>query len=186
MMLCSLGLFYNNAVSENERCVVFNFAQTDYFSTGMCAVTDDLLVLDDKKGEDLNIAKETVFFDFKIIHLTFQKDGTFKVIPVTQNPIDVVNDITPPLEAPDWWKAFVEWLLGLLETIGAWGVAIVGVVALVLIITIALKLLQLAQGAGSAVLRIIFILAILAAGIAGGYYVGKFFFDIVISLGGLW
>ncbi|MBR2448945.1 MAG: hypothetical protein IKB30_02360 [Clostridia bacterium] len=180
--------FYSNAKANDERTVLFRFANTDYYYEGLYENDRNAVAYVSQKGDKSALAQMSVFFDFKIIHLTFQKDGTFKVIPVTQNPIDVINDITPTpgAEAPDWWKAFVEWLLGLLETIGAWGAAIVGVVALVLIITIALKLLQLAQGAGSAVLRIIFILAILAAGIAGGYYVGKFFFDIVISLGGLW
>ena len=36
--------------------------------------------------------------DFDIIHLTFNRDGVYKVIPAVSNPIDVVGDITAPLD----------------------------------------------------------------------------------------
>ena len=44
------------------------------------------------------IAQQSVFVDFDIIQLTFNDKGTYTVIPVVSNPIDIVDPITPPSE----------------------------------------------------------------------------------------
>ena len=41
---------------------------------------------------------ESVFFDFDIIQLTFNRDGVYTVIPVVSSPMDIVNAITPPVQ----------------------------------------------------------------------------------------
>ena len=59
-------------------------------------------------------AWESVFFDFDIIQLTFNREGVYTVIPVVSSPIDVVDDITPPVQLDDdtdWWKTVLAVLL---------------------------------------------------------------------------
>ena len=69
--------------------------------------------IDDSQSENVMLikdtaymAQETVFLDFDIIQLTFNRDGVYHVIPVVSSPVDVVGAITPPVvfEGYDWWK----------------------------------------------------------------------------------
>ncbi len=106
---------YNNAVTVNgandeEKVVVlFRFATSDYYSEAIDIIEPDAGFLwSDKRYEgQAYLARESVFFDFDIIQLTFNKDGEYTVIPVVSSPIDIVNDVTPPVNMPDempWWK----------------------------------------------------------------------------------
>ena len=47
------------------------------------------------------VAQQSVFFDFDVIDLTFNKDGVYTVIPVVSDPIDIVNDLTSPTDMGD-------------------------------------------------------------------------------------
>lgn len=87
---------YNEALSKNERTVLFRFAKTDYFYTDM--YTFDGVGLDDifntvPAGKDLAISWQSVFLNFDIIQLTFQADGEYMVIPVVASPIDIINGV---------------------------------------------------------------------------------------------
>ena len=106
---------YNNAVTvsgandEEKVVVLFRFATSDYYSEAVDIIEPNAGFLwSDKHYEgEAYIAQESVFFDFDIIQLTFNKDGKYTVIPVVSSPIDIVNDITPPVNMPDevdWWK----------------------------------------------------------------------------------
>lgn len=118
----SIKAEYNNAVTVNgtndEEMVVvlFRFATSDYYSEAVDIIEPNAGFLwSDKhiKGEAY-IAQESVFFDFDIIQLTFNKDGDYTVIPVVSSPIDVVNDITPPVNMPsglEWWQIALAVLL---------------------------------------------------------------------------
>ena len=61
------------------------------------------------------IAQESVFFDFDIIQLTFNKEGEYTVIPVVSNPITIVDDVTPPTNIPkeevQWWRIILALVL---------------------------------------------------------------------------
>lgn len=103
--------YYNDAKKADKTTFIFRYAVTDYFAGN--------IDIDDKQNtsgmlikDKAYMAKETVFMDFDIIQLTFNKEGVYHVIPVVSNPIDVVGAITPPVEfeANDWWKI----LLGLI------------------------------------------------------------------------
>lgn len=106
---------YNNAVTvsgtndEEKVVVMFRFATSDYYSEAVDIIEPNAGFLwSDKHYEgEAYIAQESVFFDFDIIQLTFNKDGDYTVIPVVSSPIDIVNDITSPVNMPDevdWWK----------------------------------------------------------------------------------
>ena len=49
-----------------------------------------------EKDADTYVATQTVFLDFDIIELTFNRDGEYRVIPVVSSPLDIINDITAP------------------------------------------------------------------------------------------
>lgn len=111
----SLKAEYNNAVTvsgtDDEEMVVvlFRFATSDYYSEAVDIIElDSGFLWSDKHTEgQAYIAQESVFFDFDIIQLTFNKDGVYTVIPVVSSPIDIVNSITPPTQMPeenDPWK----------------------------------------------------------------------------------
>lgn len=93
------------------------FDISDYYSAAV-DIMELRTILPDKHTEGQAYrAWESVFFDFDIIQLTFNKDGVYKVIPVVSSPIDIVNAVTPPVQMPDdtpWWKVLLGILLGIL------------------------------------------------------------------------
>lgn len=99
--------YYKDAVTVDtsddaeEVVVMFRFAASDYFSTAL-----DVLISNALKQGLAYRAWESVFLNFDIIQLTFNKDGVYTVIPVVSDPIDIVNAITPPVDAndDDWIK----------------------------------------------------------------------------------
>lgn len=102
--------YRRKAKESNQTTFLFRFAVTDYFS-GALEIHREANTwhgFDLKKWTDkAYMARETVFLDFDIIQLTFNKDGLYHVIPVVSNPIDKVGDITPPIFMPEknnWWK----------------------------------------------------------------------------------
>ena len=105
----SIRSTYRSATANDEVVVLFRFATSDYYSRAAVIIEPDAGLLGtDKKYEDqAYIAKESVFFDFDIIQLTFNKEGVYTVIPVVSDPIDAVGGITPPVDLPgelEWWQ----------------------------------------------------------------------------------
>ena len=122
---------YNDAVTVNgiddeEKVVVlFRFATSDYYSQGVdiMELGEGFLWSDEYTSGQAYIAQESVFFDFDIIQLTFNQDGVYTVIPVVASPIDIVNDITPPVFLDDgleWWQILLAILLIILLVIILW------------------------------------------------------------------
>ncbi len=94
-----LQAYYAAEKIKGNRVVLFRFAQTDYYSApAFTPHTENL------NNTDTYVAQETVFFDFDIIELTFNKDGVYHVIPVVASPIDVINGFTAPAVELEWWK----------------------------------------------------------------------------------
>lgn len=85
-----LLVFYATETAKGNHVILFRFANTDYFTApaGRTGVSED--------KADTYVASQTVFLDFDIIELTFNRDGTYKVIPVVSSPIDIINDFTAP------------------------------------------------------------------------------------------
>ena len=98
-------------INDEEMVVVlFRFATSDYYSEAVDIIElDSGFLWSDKhtKGQAY-VAQESVFFDFDIIQLTFNKEGEYTVIPVVSNPIIIVDDVTPPTNIPksevQWWR----------------------------------------------------------------------------------
>lgn len=88
--------YYTAASTLNKTTFLFRFAATDYFS-GPLAIYKPGTILPSIWYDEAYMAQQTVFLDFDIIQLTFNREGVYKVIPAVSNPIDIINSITPPL-----------------------------------------------------------------------------------------
>ena len=85
-------------------------------------------------------------YDFDIIQLTFNKDGVYTVIPVVASPIDIVNDITPPVFLDDgleWWQILLAILLIILLVIILWPIIPYVIKGIWWLICLPFKLLKL-------------------------------------------
>ncbi len=97
----------NEAYSNNNVPVLFRHAVTDYYSS---KARFDAISNENMSEVDGYVAQETMFFNFDIISLGFKSaDGENEVvIGVVANPIDIINDITPPEDMPvedeEWWQ----------------------------------------------------------------------------------
>ena len=94
-----LKSFYNKEVAAGNRVVLFRFANTDYYCAP--AFTPNTTNIN---STDTYVAQQTVFLDFDIIELTFNKDGVYHVIPVVSSPTDIINGFTQPPAKFEWWK----------------------------------------------------------------------------------
>ena len=105
----SLKAEYNEAITvdgiddEEKVVVLFRFATSDYYAQGVdiMELGKGFLGADKYTEGKAYIAQESVFLNFDIIQLTFNKEGEYTVIPVVSSPIDIVSDITPPVAVDD-------------------------------------------------------------------------------------
>ena len=98
--------FYDDSVKEDKTVVLFRFAQTDYENLPVIAYNwASGKNISGQYGKDTYIIQESVFLNFDIIELTFNKEGVYTVIPVVNSPIDIYNDITiPDNTGLEWWQ----------------------------------------------------------------------------------
>lgn len=144
-----LRLFYAAQELLGNRVVLFRFANTDYFSAAAGSGTvkgglfgNSLDVDVTERSGTAYIAQETVFFDFDVISLTFNKDGAFLVIPVVASPTDVVSGVTPPADSFDWWKILAAILMLILLIVILWPIMPYIVRAVIWIITLPFKAIR--------------------------------------------
>ncbi len=100
--------FVLNSSKNNESTYVLRYSLTDYFTYGLLDYRyGDLSAI----GRDGYVSKQSIFLDFDIISLTFEKEGNKKIIPAISNPLDIVSDTTKP-ENPskDFLYALIEFL----------------------------------------------------------------------------
>ncbi len=88
---------YVENYDDNYVTWLFRFSATDYYA----------LDVNDMTGKAHGyIAQTTLFADFKVIDLTFAKDDIYTVIPVVQDPINIMSDATEPI--PDTVAEYLE------------------------------------------------------------------------------
>ncbi len=110
----SMGL---EAKANGETPFLFRFAQTDYYSAQLLSSHHSQIDLtpDDDCADWL--AQETVFLDFKIIHLTFNVDDELRTVPVVSDPIDIIPELTPPVYMTDGGNTFLQVLFSILTAV---------------------------------------------------------------------
>ena len=116
-----LKQYYKDAITvdgkndEENVVILFRFATSDYYSAevDIIELSEGFLWSDKMTDGQAYRAWESVFFDFDIIQLTFNKDGIYNVIPVVSSPIDIVNAITPPIKFDEinWGKIILAIIL---------------------------------------------------------------------------
>lgn len=111
-----LRTYYTAETLKGNRVILFRFATTDYY----CAPAYRTGMPGTINNTDTYVAQETVFLDFDIIELTFNKDGVYHVIPVVSSPTDIINGFTAPPVKFQWWKILVAILLLILLLILLW------------------------------------------------------------------
>lgn len=91
---------FNLAEKNDEVLVLFRFATSDYYSEAVdiMQLGEGFLWSDKHITGEAYVAQESVFLDFDIIQLTFNKEGEYTVIPVVSSPIDIIDGITPPVD----------------------------------------------------------------------------------------
>lgn len=146
----SFKTFFSDESAVGREVFLFRFAATDYFSGPLMIQYNDFFG-EHQIYNEAYVAQETVFLDFDIIQLTFNKNGVYRVIPVVNNPIDAVADITPPAHIPepplnqffngikDFFKAEMpQWLRILIWVVAA----IVAAAVLILLLPILIPLFK--------------------------------------------
>ena len=96
--------FYNNSVKDNDgdgkpdnKVVLLRFAQTDFMRLPVMAYNNHTGTnLDKEYGKSTYVVQESVFYNFDVLELTFNDEGSYTVIPVVNDPIDIFNDIQLP------------------------------------------------------------------------------------------
>ena len=135
--------FYNESTQNNKTVVLFRFAQTDYMNLPVIAYNDakgDMI--SSGYGKDTYVIKESVFMNFDIIQLTFNKEGVYTVIPVVNNPIDIYNDITVPDNSGlAWWEILLIIIFLILLLIVLWPILPQIINALIWLILLPFKLI---------------------------------------------
>lgn len=168
----SIKSVYNTAKGKDETVVLFRFAVSDYYSSKLdVAKTNDVLYT---YNQDAYRAWESVFLDFDIIQLTFNKEGVYTIIPVVASPIDMVDDITPPYYPPTAG-----------DRLAAWGIFIVSIIVGALLLWIMFTILRAVNSIGNAGFKLIFILLVLAGFAFIGYYGVTWVIRTINGLGGL-
>lgn len=104
-------LYYSAQKALGNHVILFRFANTDYYAEEVAEESPELASTHFDNRKRGYIAQMTCFFDFDIIELTFNKNGTYKVIPVVSSPMDIINGFNPPPSGLEWWKIVLAVLL---------------------------------------------------------------------------
>lgn len=145
--------FYLTETLKNNRVVLFRFAKTDYYCSNAYQNfyyddNGDLMTLDaygvfvNQKLNNTYLAQQTLFLDFDIIELTFNKDGSQVVIPAVMSPIDVIGSFTDKNKGGfDWLKIVLMILALILFIVIIYPILPYVIKAIVWIITLPFKLI---------------------------------------------
>ena len=167
---------YYEAQKNDETVVLFRFALTDYYSAPLLVDKFGPIVDVGTHGQAYR-AVQSVFFDFDIIQLTFQKEEVLTVVPVVSNPIDIVNNPTPPTDLRG---------RSIFEIILAWTITILASVLGIVFGCYVYKLIvQIYSGSSHIVAKILMTIPIVAVVLAICIWVIPWVVRLVLSLGGL-
>lgn len=209
--LSDFKAYADTAASKNQTVHLFRFAQTDYYSeTGRTTSGErDFIYGNAGKPNSAMRAWETVFFDFTVISLTFNKEGVYRVIPAVSSPMDITGDVISPPEESFWltdilndtWNGIKNLFSGIWDAIknffnslfggigsglGAWGMLILSIIVGILILIAELKILELViTKIHNKPLRIIALILFIALFVFLDYLAVNFVITTINGLGGL-
>lgn len=152
--------YCSTEIAAGRVVVHFRFACTEYYTKFANITTDDNTTRRSVDNTSAFFAEENVFLNFDVLSLTFRNDnGAYRIIPVINDPIDIISGIVGPVEQPtmgeeasDWWQELMEKLKDFFkngwEDIGKIIGIVVAVVVVVFVIWLVIKLFG-AIGGGS-------------------------------------
>ena len=152
--------YCSTEIAAGRVVVHFRFACTEYYTKFANITTDDNTTRRSVDNTSAFFAEENVFLNFDVLSLTFRNDnGSYRIIPVINDPIDIISGIVGPVEPPtmgeevgDWWQEFSQkikdFFLNGWEDIGKIIGIVVAVVVVVFVIWLVIKLFG-AIGGGS-------------------------------------
>ena len=152
--------YCSTEIAAGRVVVHFRFACTEYYTKFANITTDDNTTRRSVDNTSAFFAEENVFLNFDVISLTFRNDnGAYRIIPVINDPIDIISGIVGPVEPPtmgeevgDWWQELMEKIKDFFkngwEDIGKIIGIVVAVVVVVFVIWLVIKLFG-AIGGGS-------------------------------------
>ena len=131
--VADLKTFRQKAKTNEEVVVLFRFAVTDYESKEVTRgrtwlenvwvpVPKTVRKVSTSTG-DTYISRQTIFLDFTIIQVDFQKGETITAIPTIASPIDIINPIDDPsiaekpLMSPDALKQLIIFIVAIVLTV---------------------------------------------------------------------
>lgn len=96
----------NNDGKRDKEVFLFRFSQTNYYAEDIYLLDRETVkqfafIYPDPCGE---VRQETLFFDFDIMSMTFNKNGDLTTLGCVSSPVDHIADLTPSIEGvtPDW------------------------------------------------------------------------------------
>ena len=94
-MVTDVENFYKTEAAKGNTVVLFRFAQTDYECFPVIRQMVEGKTIKEYSN-DSYVARQTIFLDFDVIQLDFEKDGIIYTVPVVASPIDIINNYDNP------------------------------------------------------------------------------------------
>lgn len=121
----NLYTYVKAANAKDETVYLFRYYQSPYYSSEVTEFQTESGLLNNYSNKiDTNgyFAQEWVQLDFDIIDVTFTKDDVVTVIPVIMSPMDIVSEVTPPVNSiqdkdNNEWRKTLKIILGILIVI---------------------------------------------------------------------
>jgi hypothetical protein len=107
--------YYLTKKIAGESVYLFRYAARDYYSLPLDIVDNSSYFQPTWSGQAY-MAQETVFFDFDIIDLTFNRSGAVTVIPVVSDPVDIIGDVVGGLFGRSF-SELLKWILIILAAV---------------------------------------------------------------------
>ena len=152
--------YCNSEIAAGRVVVHFRFACTEYYTKFANITTDDNTTRRSVDNTSAFFAEENVFLNFDVISLTFRNDnGAYRIIPVINDPIDIISGIVGPVEPPTmgeevsvWWQEMMEKVK---DFFGGAGLGIlVGIVFVIGVIAIVVKIFGLFGSRSKTIVKI--------------------------------
>lgn len=106
----------NHDGKRDKEVFIFRYAQTDYYAEDLCYLPKTAFNADAYYtfGE-AEVRQETVFFDFDVMTMAFNKKGELITLGCVSSPVDHITELTPSVEAEHFdWKRILTMIIGLL------------------------------------------------------------------------
>lgn len=113
----SFSKFCKQALRNNQKPYVFRFAVSDYYSRPATMLTEGVPIMRDTNSY---YAQETMFFDFNIITMSFNKNEAYYTLAVMHKPLDVIAGVEAPPAELNPGEQIADKTLTFFENIGKW------------------------------------------------------------------